>query len=777
MWRFLKKHWRIWLSLPIILVGLLWVADKLFPLPMPEDGIARIVLASDGTPLWRFADKEGVWRYPITIQQVSPYYIEALLTYEDRWFYDHPGINPIALSRAFWQNMTGGKIVSGGSTLSMQVARIIDSHPRSYWGKVRQIFRTMQLEWHYSKDEILTLYLNRAPFGGTIEGVAAASWAYLGKPPDQLTRAEAVLLSVLPQAPSRLRPDRYPDRAQRARDKVLDRLVEFDVWPQQVVDEIKQENIFLTERQEPQMAPLLARRLYNINKTPVIQSTIDVSVQRRLEDLLKNWQIRLPEYTSAAILVVDHQTMEVKAYLGSVDITDDKRFGHVDMVSSIRSPGSTLKPFLYAMTMDAGLIHSESLLQDVPRRYGNYKPGNFSAGFIGPVSASEALTMSLNLPAVQLLEAYGPKRFTGEMQGAGIPLLLPVMAAPNLAVILGGVGTRLEDLVVAYSAFARKGQVAQLRFKPTDPLLEKRLLSEGSAWIVRRILSGQAQPDRDERARLVQRNPLAWKTGTSYGFRDAWAIGVGPRYIVGIWIGRPDGTPVPGQFGVASATPLLLQVHDLVSSQITGKTMAVTENLQPASVGVAAICWPSGQPLIANDSNCRKERFAWTIEGLTPPTLQAGDQPLGLGITQTIWVNSKGLQVAADCTGAIEKRLDLWPAPLEPWLLKYERRARRLPQADPSCPPLLQPKSSPLFIVGVREGDHLRLPVSSTEPLTLKLASLGGAGQRWWFLNGKLIEETAPDESFDKTFTKAGKQQLTLLDELGQTATVEFSVE
>ena len=772
--RFIGRHWRIWLSIPLLMVASLWVLDRLYPLPIPEEGIARIVLADDGTPLWRFADEQGVWRYPITVDQVSPTYIQALLTYEDRWFYDHPGINPIALSRAFWQNMSSGKVISGGSTISMQVARLIDPHPRTYLGKVRQIFRTMQLEWHLTKDQILTLYLNRAPYGGTIEGVAAASWSYLGKPPDQLTPAEAALLAVLPQAPSRLRPDRYPERAKQARDKVLDRLAEFNVWPRQEIDEIKQESIFLAERKQPQMAPLLARRLYNENKTPIIQSTINASMQRRLEDLLMNWQVRLPEYTSAAILVVDHQTMEVKAYLGSIDIDDDKRFGHVDMVSSIRSPGSTLKPFLYALAMDEGLIHSESLLQDVPRRYGDYKPGNFAEGFIGPVSVSEALSMSLNLPAVQLIEAYGAKRFYGELNGAGVKLRLPAGVMPNLAVILGGVGTSLEDLVVGYSAFVREGKVAQLRFKPTDPLQERRLFSAGAAWIIQRILSGQTEPDRDQRAPLVRRNSLAWKTGTSYGFRDAWVVAMGPKYLVGIWIGRPDGTPVPGQFGVASAVPLLLQTHDLVMSQ---QQATLTESIQPSSVGVASICWPSGQKLPKQDANCRKERFAWTLSNLTPPTLQAKDQPLGIGISQQIWINEKGLRVAADCKGAMEQRIDLWPAPLEPWLQRRERRGNRLPPIDKTCPPMAQPNASPLFIVGVRERDRLRLPASNAQLLSLKLSSLGGAGKRWWFLNGVLMGETAPDETLTYAFKRIGKQQLTLLDELGQTASIEFSIQ
>ncbi|EPN37834.1 penicillin-binding protein 1C, partial [Pseudomonas syringae pv. actinidiae ICMP 18883] len=523
----------------LLLIALLWLADRLWPLPLPKDDLARVVLAEDGTPLWRFADANGVWRYPVTNQQVSPYYLEALLTYEDRWFYSHPGVNPLALVRASWQNLSGARVVSGGSTLSMQVARLLDPHSRTLPGKFRQLWRTLQLEWHLSKDEILSLYLNRAPFGGTLQGVAAASWAYLGKSPQNLTRAEAALLAVLPQAPSRLRPDRHPQRAQLARDKVLRRLAEFQVWPQGSVDEALEEPLWLAPRQEPSLAPLLARRLNRPNSPPLIRTTLDAPLQRRMEDLLMGWRARLPERTSAAILVVEAETMAVRAYVGSVDIGDAKRFGHVDMVTALRSPGSTLKPFLYGMAMDAGLIHSESLMQDVPRRYGDYRPGNFSTGFGGPVAASSALSMSLNLPAVQLLEVYGPKRFAAELRNGGVPLTLPPLAEPNLALILGGAGSRLEDLVAGYSAFARSGRSADVRLQPQDRLRERRMMSPGAAWIIRRILSGQSRPDIDPRAELVQRPQLAWKTGTSYGFRDAWAIGVGPRFLVGVWIGRP----------------------------------------------------------------------------------------------------------------------------------------------------------------------------------------------------------------------------------------------
>lgn len=267
--------------------------------------------------------------------------------------------------------------------------------------------------------------------------MAAASWAYLGKSPKHLTPAEAALLAVLPQAPSRLRPDRHPERAQRARDKVLQRLAEYQVWPAQRIDEAREEPLLLAPRQEPALAPLLARRLNSPDSPPLIRTTIDAALQRRLEDLLLGWRARLPERTSAALLVVETQSMAVRAYLGSIDLADERRFGHVDMIHALRSPGSTLKPFLYAMAMDEGLIHSESLLQDVPRRYGDYRPGNFSMGFSGPVSASSALALSLNLPAVQLLEAYGPKRFAAQMRMGGVPLILPPLAEPNLSLILG----------------------------------------------------------------------------------------------------------------------------------------------------------------------------------------------------------------------------------------------------------------------------------------------------------------------------------------------------
>ncbi|WP_416260743.1 peptidoglycan glycosyltransferase PbpC [Gibbsiella quercinecans] len=769
--RHLRRRWLRWLLAICLPPLLLWWADRQWPLPLAEVQMARVVTAEDGTPLWRYADSDGVWRYPVTLADVSPYYLQALLTYEDRWFYRHPGVNPLSLLRAAWQDLLGGQVISGGSTLSMQVARLIDPHPRTLGGKLRQVWRTAQLEWHLSKAQILEIYLNRAPFGGTLQGVGAASWTYLGKPPSALTPGEAALLAVLPQAPSRLRPDRYPLRAQAARDKVLARLAYYHVWPQRQVAEIRQEAVWLAPRQVPQLAPLLARRMLQSQNQQVMATTLDATLQQRLEDLARVWKSQLPEKTSAGVLVVDHTSMKVRAYLGSLDFNDDSRFGHVDMVAAWRSPGSTLKPLLYGLALDDGLIHAESLLQDVPRRFGDYRPGNFDTGFHGPVSASEALARSLNLPAVQLLEAYGPKRFAANLRNAGIELRLPPHAEPNLAVILGGAGARLDQLVAGFSALARQGKAAPARFTPNQALRDRPLLSPGAAWIVRRILAGQARPLPDDA--LSNRVPLAWKTGTSYGYRDAWALGVNARYTIGIWVGRPDGTPVAGQFGFATAVPMLHQVNNLLLASLRQSGQGIPLDPRPTSVSHAVICWPGGQPLPAGDSNCRQRRLGWVLDGTMPPTLPAPGQESAQGSQPLVWLNANGERVAADCPGAMPRRVALWPLPLEPWLPPQERRAQRLPPISSQCPPLQQQAVAPLLLLGVNDGAILRrLP--GQHAVALRVSAQGGSGQRWWFLNGQLVGE---GDSLLQTLVQPGRFQLSVLDEGGQVALKAFRLE
>ncbi|TCC14253.1 penicillin-binding protein 1C [Kosakonia quasisacchari] len=768
----IRTRWRWLVGVPLLLVLGVMTADKIWPLPLSEVDPARVVVAEDGTPLWRFADADGIWRYPVTIEEVSPHYLQALIQYEDRWFWAHPGVNPLSIARAAWQDLRSGHVVSGGSTLTMQVARLLDPHPRTFGGKVRQLWRALQLEWHLSKREILTLYLNRAPFGGTLQGVGAASWAYLGKPPAKLSYSEAALLAVLPQAPSRLRPDRWPQRAQAARDKVLDRMVSQKVWSATQVAESREEPVWLAPRQMPQLAPLFARRMLGESKALKITTTLNASLQRQLEDLALNVKSRLPARSSLAIIVVDHTDMKVRGWVGSVDINDDSRFSHVDMVSAIRSPGSVLKPFIYGLALDEGLIHPASLLQDVPRRVGDYRPGNFDSGFHGPVSMNEALVRSLNLPAVQVLEAYGPKKFAGNLRNVGLPLILPTGAEPNLSLILGGAGARLEDIAAAYTAFAREGKAGSLRLTPDAPLMERRLMSPGAAWIIRRILAGEAQPVPDEA--LPQVVPLAWKTGTSYGYRDAWAIGINARYVIGIWTGRPDGTPVAGQFGFASAVPLLNQVNNLLQPRSALEQARLPRDPRPQTVSSGVICWPGGQSLPSGDSNCRRRLTTWLLDGSQPPTLLLPEQEGGHGINFPLWLNKEGRRVAADCPNAQQKTWIAWPLPLEPWLPAGERRAARLPTADKRCPPRDDNAPPPLLLSGVREGAVIkRIPGQAFALLPLQ--SSGGEGGRWWFLNGEPLASHSTLLSLK--LDKSGEYQILVMDDAGLIASVQFAVQ
>ena len=342
--------------------------------------------------------------------------------------------------------------------MTQQVARLLHPRPRTLPGKARELLRALQLEWHLSKREILTLYLNHAPFGGTLEGVQAASYGYLGKSAADLSDAEAALLAVLPQAPSRLRPDRHPVRAQNARDKVLRRLRTCGVWSGERVDAAQDESVAALRLTQPRNAPLLARRLVReLPDAPVIQTTLHGPLQTALEDYLRDYVARYSGGVSAAVLVLDSATLDTLAYLGSADFLDDARAGHVDMVRAVRSPGSTLKPFIFGLAMDDGLIHSESLLVDAPRTRARYRPANFGGGFQGPVSAAESLRRSLNLPAVQVLEALGPGRFADRLNGAGVAMRVPGDGSPSLALALGGAGVRLEHLAGAFRALSSGG--------------------------------------------------------------------------------------------------------------------------------------------------------------------------------------------------------------------------------------------------------------------------------------------------------------------------------
>lgn len=761
-----------------LIILAVFALDRLFPPPLPRDGdMSVLVTDRNGKPLRAFADGNGVWRQPATPESVSPLYVEALLGYEDRWFWRHAGINPAALMRAGWQWLREGRIVSGGSTLTMQVARIIDPHSRSLGGKAKQMLRALQLEAHLSKREILILYLERAPYGGVIEGVEAASWAYLGKPANELTHAEAALLAVLPQSPSRLRPDREPEAARRARDKVLTRMRTLGIWSADDVEDARIEPVVARSLKTPRHAALLAERLRREHPAQArIVSTLDIDLQRALEARVEAYFNRLPPRTSAALLVIDNHTMQALAYVGSVAYGDRARLGHIDMVQAPRSPGSTLKPFLYGLALDDGLIHSESLFIDAPQSFSGYRPGNFGEDFHGPVSATQALQRSLNVPAVQLLQEVGPARFAARLDNAGLALRWPAGAAPNLAMILGGVGARLDDLLGSYAALQRGGIAGRPRFTVDDSARDRRLLTPGAAWIVREMLQSNPRPGSIPGG-SASRQLVAWKTGTSYGYRDAWALGSTTDYSVGLWVGRPDGTPLPGQYGAVTALPLMFEVIDTLPRP---RQIAVPP-ARPNNVELVQICWPLGTaPEAAFPGLCQQQRRAWTLDGGIPPTFPERDARSWHGLRARLRVDAMtGQRLGAVCQRThSEARIDIarWPLLAAPWLDAASRQRSRLPPLAEDCADDGRDRALGLVIEGLLAGSRVAAPSNTqTAPTHVGVRASGARGQVQWLLDGRWIGSSEDDGEYRLTLDMPpGRHSLTALAGNGAWARVEF---
>ncbi|UFX41855.1 penicillin-binding protein 1C [Bradyrhizobium sp. 41S5] len=533
-----------------------WVAS-LGPLPLAQaQQVSTTVIDRNGKLLRAYAMADGRWRLPVDAKaSVDPTYLKLLFAYEDKRFYAHHGVDPLALSRAGFQLLTRGRIVSGGSTITMQLARLIEPrHQRSVYAKLRQMVRAVELERRLSKDRILDLYLALAPFGGNLEGVRAASIAYFGKEPKRLSLAEAALLVALPQSPERRRLDRYPEAAHAARDRVLDRMVEDGAVSKEDAAQARATPVPKLRKQIPILAPHSSdQAIATMKDAPVIKLTLDASLQRNLEALARDRAIAQGPDVSVAIVVVDNETGDVLARVGSADYFDERRAGQVDMTRAVRSPGSTLKPFIYGLAFEDGFVHPDSLIEDRPIRFGSYAPENFDMTFQGTVPIRKALQLSLNVPAIALLDRVGASRLSARLKQAGTNLVLPKDEAPGLAMGLGGVGITLQDLAQLYSGLARLGATKPLReiMQPNDGRDTMRLMDQAAAWQVGNVLLGTPPPENGVH------NRIAFKTGTSYGYRDAWSVGFDGRITIGVWVGRPDGAPVPGLVGRTAAAPIL----------------------------------------------------------------------------------------------------------------------------------------------------------------------------------------------------------------------------
>jgi penicillin-binding protein 1C len=636
-----------------------WIVS-LGPLPLANAReVSRTVLDRNGKLLRAFAMADGRWRLPVDAStDVDPGYLNLLLGYEDQRFYSHIGVDPLALGRAALQLLTRGHIISGGSTITMQLARLIEPRrQRSIYAKLHQMVRALQLEYELPKSQILDLYLTLAPFGGNLEGIRAASLAYFGKEPKRLSLAESALLVALPQSPERRRLDRHPAAARAARDRVLVRMVEDARIDADDAKRAMAVPVMRMRQPFPMLAPHSADQAMATNKNSnLIRLTLESGLQRQLEALAHDRAAALGPEISVGIVAVDNATGDVMAHVGSADYFDERLAGQVDMTRAVRSPGSTLKPFIYGLAFEDGLVHPDSLIDDHPVRFGSYAPENFDMTFQGTVPVRRALQLSLNVPAIELLDRVGASRLSSRLKQAGASLVLPKDEAPGLAMGLGGVGVTLHDLVQVYSGIPRLGNVMPLReFERRDSGVREplRLLDPVAAWQVGNVLLGTPPPEN------AVRNRIAFKTGTSYGYRDAWSVGFDGRMTIGVWVGRPDGAPVPGLIGRVAAAPILFDAFARTGSLLAPLPKAPRGTLTTANNAKLPLPlrrFRSAGELIRTDNNERRLHIQFPLNGsrIDAGAGQGTLSPLPVKVTggslpMTMLVNGKAV-------GAIDGR-------------------------------------------------------------------------------------------------------------------------
>lgn len=578
----------------LILGGGLLLLLLLLDLSLPPNlvrfqTVSTLIYDKDGELLSVALSKDEYWRIKASLKQIDPSFIKMLIHYEDKRFYYHPGIDPFAICRALIQWCKAGRVISGGSTITLQTVRLLEPRKRNVRSKIIECLRAIQLEAHYSKNEILEMYLSLAPYGGNVEGINAASLRYFGKLPHQLRVSEAALLVVMPQLPNHLRSELYPERATRFRNKVISRLTVKGVLSEQQAREAKEETVPFKIISFPRHA-LHILNIAVANKETAYYTFLDKLLQVQVEHLLKSELPFLEPTQTIAIMIVENKTHMIRAYVGNADFFDENRHGQVNMIEHIRSPGSTLKPFIYGMGFDDGIIHPETILDDIPTSYGEYAPSNFKDIFHGEVTVREALQHSLNIPAITVLDKIKPGRFMAHLQNCGIKMhFKSATTKASLPIALGGVGITLRDLVSLYVSLGNEGTFIPINLgtgsqhgtglqHSTHNTNSLQLLSPYATWHINHILEGTAAPEGFVNGDITEGPVIAYKTGTSYGFRDAWAIGYTKDYTIGVWVGKPDGTPSTNQTGRQNAAPLVFKLMRFLPNP----TVRLTANAPPS---------------------------------------------------------------------------------------------------------------------------------------------------------------------------------------------------
>ncbi len=613
-----------WLALSLAGAVVLFVAiDRLAPVTTNVP-FATVVEARDGRVLHAYIARDQQWRIQTRLDEITPELRKAIVYKEDRHFYHHPGINPMAVGRAVVNNIFHLKRTSGASTITMQVARMLHPERRTYINKCIEMFRALQLEVHYSKEEILQLYLNLVPYGSNIQGVKAAALLYFNKTPDQLSLAEITALSIIPNRPNSLVMGKDNHRIIEDRNKWLGRFKEDHIFPDNTITDAMKEPLIAYRHSAPNGVPQFAWRMKRAypGRTE-IRSAIDGQAQQKAENIVANYvnQLKLHNINNAAVLVIDNKTHQVVTYIGSSDFRDRFHYGEVDGVCAVRSPGSTLKPLLYGLSFDRGFITPKTVIADVPVNIKGYTPENYDRQFRGNVTVEFALSNSLNIPAVKLLDEEGVDNFINRLGDAGVASVSRNRKKLGLSVILGGCGVRLDELTALYSSFANDGQYAPLQYVLPDTsapdgkaaIKSTRILSPSANYMLTRILSELHRPDLPNAYDEAQGIPrIAWKTGTSYGRKDAWSIGYNKRYTIGVWLGNFFGTGVPELSGATTATPLLFELFNAIDHNAANDWLDA-----PPDLGFRLVCAETGK---AANEFCHSQVMDYYIPGVSDNT-------------------------------------------------------------------------------------------------------------------------------------------------------------
>lgn len=765
------------ICLAIVALSVL-ILNAVFPLPVErlEEDYSTIFLDREGGLMRIGLSPSGKYRFKLPLDRISDDVKEGLLHYEDRYFYLHPGINPVSVLRALWLNLKSGKIVSGASTISMQTARMMNPKERTITAKLLESLRALQLEMNYSKDEILNIYLNTIPMGGNIEGVGAAAYYYFGKSADELNITEAALLIGIPNSPNANRPDKFPGRAKEVQLKVLERIKDDLNINDEMIARTKDSRNLYPRNENPFTAPHLIIRLRDDTGPGFVRLCIDPRIQDFTEYVLHKHYLenRKERIFNGAVVVIDNRSMEVLAYAGSPDYENGKG-GKFNGALLKRAPGSALKPFIYARAMEEGLISPQTKIPDVSKSYGEYAPANYSRRSYGMVSAHDALIRSLNTPAVRL-----EHDLHGEGLSKVMKTILPLheersVEDAGLSIALGGYPITLERGVRLYAAFANGGVFRGLKFKQDEKLNsanDKRILSPEAAFIVYDILSDYYRPDL----------PFSWeftpylakaslKTGTSFGLRDAWCLGGNHKYTVGVWVGNVDAQGAPSLIGVKKASPIFIEIFNHLSK---GDVFDGIE--KPANVKTRDVCAVSGAP---PGPFCDKLVEEYYIPGVSPQKQCSVHKRIFVRRSDGQAVDPSKMDMPS--SEYEERIIEEYPPEIISYFKEHGVAFSNINagiesfelNAAEHAPQIVSPYNGSEYKIMTNAG-------ADNQRILLKADMAQDSDILYWFANGKMI---ASDESSGKTFFSPqehelfGKLRITAVDAMGRSSSVSIKVE